>query len=127
MPRMWQRRERGDDDFLVRRPGTTVPGRCVGDRGRELVTVLCPDTGDGAGQKGMDSVVKGIRDTEAAGHGMWPEERRKRFPGIMEAAGFFWQGGFPFRMTGTGPGPAGEDGESPEPAGERMVFFVSGE
>ena len=93
MPRMWQRRERGDDDFLVRRPGPVVPGRCVGDRGRELVTVLCPDTGDGAGQKGMDSVVKGIRDTEAAGHGMWPEERRKRFPGIMEAAGFFWQGG----------------------------------
>lgn len=45
----------------------------------------------------------------------------------MEAAGFFWQGGFPFRMMGTGPGPAGEDGESPEPAGERMVFFVSGE
>ena len=142
MPRMWQRRERGDDDFLVRRPGPVVPGRCVGDRGRELVTVLCPDTGVGrffdaglrkagkgvgAGQKGMDSVVKGIRDTEAAGHGMWPEERRKRFPGIMEAAGFFWQGGFPFRMTGTGPGPAGEDGESPEPAGERMVFFVSGE
>lgn len=41
----------------------------------------------------------------------------------MEAAGFFWQGGFPFRMTGTGPGPAGEDGESPEPAGEGADGF----
>lgn len=65
---MWLRRERGDDDFLVRRPGPVVPGRCVGDRGRELVTVLCPDTGVG---RFFDAGLRKAGKGDGAGQKVW--------------------------------------------------------